>query len=86
MAARGGRGFWRGFSVGLVLSAVVAVVLAWAFPPLRAPEVEEGALRPPTGPSQPGVTGRPETATPDGVLPERAGPPAASEPGPDRAP
>ncbi|HET9068651.1 MAG TPA: hypothetical protein VFN28_08395 [Amaricoccus sp.] len=71
---------------GLILAALVALGLAWVFPPLRPPDVDERALTPPGGLAIPGAVGRPEGASPEGRLPDRAAPATAPAPGPDRAP
>lgn len=86
MAARSGGGFWRGFLTGALLAAGIALALAWTFPPLRAPQVDETSFRPPGAPSEPSATGRPGAATPETGLPARDGLPVAPPPEPDRAP
>lgn len=86
MAAPSGSGFWRGFLVGLGLAVLVALGLAWAFPPLRAPDLDESALAAPGGPLEPAATARPGRATPEARLPERPALPAAPAPDPDRTP
>lgn len=58
---RRGTGFWRGFVVGLLLAAAVALLLAWLNPPLRAPEVAPGATEAPPAPAS--------------LVPDSAGPP-----------
>ncbi|MFT3974813.1 MAG: hypothetical protein QM699_15575 [Amaricoccus sp.] len=83
---RGGGGFWRGFLAGLVLALLVGLTLAWAFPPLKAPDVDETRLAAPDGLVEPAGIAHPGAATPEVGLPERAGPAATPEPGPDRAP
>jgi hypothetical protein len=71
-----GRGFWRGFLTGLVVTALGLVALAIAFPLLRAPEVPEGSLQAPAGPVEPqGMAG----SAPGGLLPAPA--PAPLVPG-----
>ena len=55
---RGTYGFWRGVLAALVVVIVAALALAWLYPPLRAPEVDEGMQVPPAPPSAPpGVLG-----------------------------
>ena len=54
MARRtGGRGFWAGFLTGLVIVALAALALAWIYPPLQPPAVDEGVLEPPAAPGAP---------------------------------
>ncbi|MBB5221525.1 hypothetical protein HNP73_001446 [Amaricoccus macauensis] len=86
MTARRGGGFWRGFLVGLVLSLLIGLILAWAFPPLHAPDVDEALLATPDGPGAPAAVGRPGGATPEAELPGHPLPPAAPAPKPEAAP
>lgn len=86
MAARRGGGFWRGFLVGVVLSVLIALALAWAFPPLHAPDIDERDLAAPAGPDAPAALGQPTEPTPEAASQERAGPPSIPDPQPDRAP
>ncbi len=58
--ARRGSGFWRGFAAGLLLAAVVALALAWAVPPLRAPALAPDTTEAPVAP-----VGVPEPAMPE---------------------
>lgn len=83
MAARRGGGFWRGFLFGLAVAAVVSLGLAWTFPPLREPEVDERALTAPRGPEPPAGMGDPEATTPEPATPSGETSPSApvSEPG-----
>ena len=48
---RGTNGFWRGVFAGLVLVIAAALALAWSFPPLQPPEVDEGMQVPPAPPA-----------------------------------
>ena len=50
---RGTYGFWRGVLTGLVLTLVAALALAWAFPPLHAPELDDAMQTPPAPPEAP---------------------------------
>jgi hypothetical protein len=90
MARRGSRrGFWRGLFFGLLLGAAVLLVLAWLFPPLRAPDVESGALVVPAAPEAPETP----AAAPRPLIEDLPGAPAstaaprvaapAAEPAPD---
>jgi hypothetical protein len=62
MARRtGGRGFWAGFLTGLVIVAVAALALAWIYPPLQPPALDDGALEAPGAPDAPdGAAAAPE--------------------------
>jgi hypothetical protein len=54
MARRtGGRGFWAGFLTGLVIVVLAALALAWIYPPLQPPALDDGALEPPGAPDAP---------------------------------
>lgn len=86
MAARKGGGFWRGFLVGSILAILALAGLAWVFPTLRPPEVDESALVPPAGPAAPGALGRPGAPAPEDGLPGSTAPAATPAPEPDRAP
>ena len=64
---RGTHGFWRGVLTGLVLSLVAALTLAWFFPPLRAPVVDDAMQVPPAPPGAPAGTA-PDPAAPGPML------------------
>lgn len=51
---RGTHGFWRGILAGIVVAIAAALLLAWVYPPLRAPEVDNGMQVPPAPPGVPG--------------------------------
>lgn len=70
MAARRGGGFWRGFLFGLVIAALVSLGLAWAFPPLREPEVDERSFTAPLGPQPPSGLGVTDDAATGAASPE----------------
>jgi hypothetical protein len=85
MAERtGGRGFWAGFFTGLVIVALAALALAWIYPPLQPPAVNEGALEAPGAPEAPdgGVAEPLLTPAPGPVVDGLPDPAAPSE---DRA-
>jgi hypothetical protein len=89
MAGRSGSGFWRGLATGLVLAAMIALGLAWIFPPVprTPPELSPGSLEAPPGPGQPDAVTPPEAPHAEGLLP--AGPDAPlidGVPAPDPAP
>ena len=50
---RGTYGFWRGVLTGLVVTLVAVLALAWVFPPLRAPEVDDAMQVAPAPPGAP---------------------------------
>ena len=53
MARRtGGRGFWAGFLTGLAIVVLAALALAWIYPPLQPPALDEGALEAPGAPER----------------------------------
>jgi len=81
----GGRGFWSGVFAGLVIAALAALALAWIYPPLQPPAVDEGVLDPPVPPRAPGA----EAAAPGPLLTPAPGPvvgglPALDAPAEDR--
>lgn len=86
MAARKGGGFWRGVVVGLLLAVLAALALAWSFPPLRAPDVDAGALASPGPLAAPTAAAEPGPATPEDGLPPIAAPAGVAPPAPDRTP
>jgi hypothetical protein len=54
MAERTGRrGFWAGFLTGLAVALLAALALAWIYPPLQPPAVDDGALDAPGEPDAP---------------------------------
>jgi len=82
---RGTYGFWRGALAGLVVVIVAALALAWLYPPLRAPEVDEGMQVPPAPPSAPpgvaadGASGPMLTPAPGPIVDGVGSPPAHPE-------
>jgi hypothetical protein len=91
MARRtGGRGFWAGFFTGLAIVVLAALALAWIYPPLQPPALDDGAFEAPGAPDAPeGAAAAPEpllTPAPGpvvGGLPDLAAPP---EDGPSPGP
>jgi hypothetical protein len=77
MARRaGGRGFWAGFLTGLVIVVLAALALAWIYPPLQPPVVDEGMLEPPAAPGAPD-----RAAAPGPLLTPAPGPVVEGVPG-----
>jgi hypothetical protein len=62
-------GFWRGVLAGIVVTLAAVLALAWAFPPLRAPEVDDAMQVAPAPPGAPAAA-----ATPGPMLTPAAGP------------
>jgi len=61
MARRtGGRGFWAGFLTGLAIVVLAGLALAWIYPPLQPPALDEGALEAPGAPDSPEAAAAPE--------------------------
>jgi hypothetical protein len=91
MARRtGGRGFWAGFFTGLVIVVLAALALAWIYPPLQPPAIDDGALEAPGAPGAPPANaGAPEpllTPAPGPVVDGLPGPAAPAEDGPAPGP
>ncbi len=51
---RGTYGFWRGVLIGLLLALAAALAIAWFFPSLTAPEVDDSMQVAPAPPGAPG--------------------------------
>ena len=84
-----GAGFWKGLVAGILVSAVVALLLAYLFPPTRylAPDVPAGGGAAPDVPGAPSAIVRPRAPGAGGVLPDPARAPLiatrpAAEPSP----
>lgn len=84
----GTHGFWRGLATGLAVAGLAALALAWAFPPLRAPDVAAEALLRPAAPEAPDRVAAAPDPTVEGLLPAPAPAPLieglTAEPSPTR--
>jgi hypothetical protein len=86
MARRaGGRGFWAGFLTGLVIVVLAALALAWIYPPLQPPVVDEGMLEPPAAPGTPDNAAAPGPLLTPAPGPVVEGLPSLEEPPEDGA-
>jgi hypothetical protein len=80
MARRtGGRGFWAGFFTGLAIVVLAGLALAWIYPPLQPPALDDRALEAPGAPGAPDGT----AVAPDRLLTPAPGPVVEGLPGPD---
>ena len=88
MARRTGSGFWSGLLTGLVVAALAALALAWIYPPLQPPALDDGALDAPAAPGAPeggAVAPEPMRTPASGPLVEgmpRLGTPPGASPAP----
>ncbi|MFQ8430692.1 hypothetical protein [Amaricoccus sp. W119] len=75
-------GFWKGLATGLLVACVVALALAWFFPPIRyfAPAIPGGAGEAPEAPNRPALVPSGPVVTEDaaGPLVPGVGPPPAA--------
>jgi hypothetical protein len=81
----GTHGFWRGVFSGILVVLLVALALAWFYPPLRAPELDDGiqiAPEPPAAPAGAGGARGPMLTPAPGPIVEGVG----TAPAPPRAP
>ena len=86
MARRtGGRGFWAGFLTGLAIVVLAAVALAWIYPPLQPPALDEGALEAPGAPDSPVAATAPEPLLTPAPGPVVDGVPSLGAPADDSA-